>query len=147
MAWDIRKILLPTDGSPLAELAIEPAIDIAKQKKAEIVALHVTEVPMSIVELDLRNEEFKFKEPIENPLFKIEEEAKKYGVKVKKIIEKGPVMEKILEVAEKENVDLIVMGTKGRSGTKKLLGSIADGVITYGLCPVLAVREKKLFKI
>jgi nucleotide-binding universal stress UspA family protein len=46
-----------------------------------------------------------------------------------------------LEYAEKENIDLIVLGTKGRSGFKKLLlGSVASGVVTYAHCPVLVVK-------
>lgn len=44
--------------------------------------------------------------------------------------------------AEKENVDLIVVGTRGRSGFKRLLlGSIASGVVTYAHCPVLVVKR------
>jgi K+-sensing histidine kinase KdpD len=47
----------------------------------------------------------------------------------------------LLEYAEKENIDLIVVGTRGRSGFKKLLlGSIASGVVTYAHCPVLVVK-------
>jgi nucleotide-binding universal stress UspA family protein len=46
-----------------------------------------------------------------------------------------------LEYAEEENIDLIVLGTKGRSGFKKLLlGSVASGVVTYAHCPVLVVK-------
>ena len=52
-----------------------------------------------------------------------------------------PVDYVLLEYAEKENIDLIVVGTRGRSGFKKLLlGSIASGVVTYSHCPVLVVK-------
>jgi nucleotide-binding universal stress UspA family protein len=47
----------------------------------------------------------------------------------------------IVNYAETENVDLIVMGTRGRSGLKRsLLGSVASGVLTYAHCPVMVVR-------
>jgi nucleotide-binding universal stress UspA family protein len=47
----------------------------------------------------------------------------------------------ILEFAEEQNVDLIVVGTKGRTGFKKLLlGSTATSVVTYAHCPVLVVK-------
>lgn len=57
------------------------------------------------------------------------------------IIAKKSVVTEIVEYAEEHNIDLIVMGTRGRSGLKKLLlGSTAQGVITYAHCPVLVVR-------
>jgi nucleotide-binding universal stress UspA family protein len=47
----------------------------------------------------------------------------------------------IVEYAESENIDLIVLGTRGRSGFKKLLlGSVASGVVNYATCPVLVVK-------
>jgi nucleotide-binding universal stress UspA family protein len=52
-----------------------------------------------------------------------------------------PVDYVILEYAEKNNIDLIVVGTRGRSGFKKLLlGSIASSVVTYAHCPVMVVK-------
>lgn len=47
----------------------------------------------------------------------------------------------ILNYAESENLDLIVIGTRGRSGiTRMLLGSVASEVVTYATCPVMAVK-------
>jgi nucleotide-binding universal stress UspA family protein len=52
-----------------------------------------------------------------------------------------PVDYVILEYGEKNNIDLIVVGTRGRSGFKKLLlGSIASSVVTYAHCPVMVVK-------
>jgi nucleotide-binding universal stress UspA family protein len=51
------------------------------------------------------------------------------------------VLPAIVDYAEKNKVDLIVVGTRGRSGfTKLLLGSVASGVVTYASCPVMVVK-------
>jgi nucleotide-binding universal stress UspA family protein len=95
----------------------------------------VTPIPLSI-----SSEERKIAEKYLN---KVREMAKKARVKVEtKIIENRPsIVHAITEIAEKENCDLIVMGTKGRTGIKKfLLESVASGVVTYAPCPVLVVR-------
>jgi len=71
------------------------------------------------------------------------ENAKQNNVQLKTdlINSHRPVDYVLLEYAEKEKIDLIVVGTKGRSGFKKLLlGSIASGVVTYAHCPVLVVK-------
>ena len=57
------------------------------------------------------------------------------------IIAKKSVVSEIIEYSERNKIDLIVIGTRGRTGIKKLLlGSTAEGVITYAHCPVLVVR-------
>lgn len=57
------------------------------------------------------------------------------------IIVSTSIVSSILDYAEKENVDLIVVGTRGRSGIKKLLlGSTASGIVTYSSCPVIVVK-------
>ncbi len=71
----------------------------------------------------------------------IEEKAKREGVDIKKWIVQGHPAEKILKLAEEQSIDLIVMGTLGRSGIEKfLLGSVADKVIRNSRIPVLTVR-------
>jgi len=145
----IRKILVPVDGSESSMRAAEFAIDISKMKEAKVIALHVIHVPayaysgiegtptlpVSLLEAE--------KEAAKAYVDKVYELAKSVGVEVEtKIIEDRPsVVHAITDFAEKQGCDLIVMGTKGRSGIKKfLLGSVADGVLTYAHCPVLVVR-------
>jgi len=49
----------------------------------------------------------------------------------------------MIEYIEEQNISLIVVGTKGRSGVKRmLLGSIASGLVSYSPCPVLVIKEK-----
>lgn len=72
----------------------------------------------------------------------IEELAKTEGVDVRKWIIEGQPAKEILKLAEEEWVDLIVMGTLGRSGIEKfILGSVADKVIRGSRIPVLVVRK------
>jgi len=152
----INKILVPVDGSKPSDKAAEYAIDIAKRRRANLIAVHVMHLPayafaptpievmaaptITPIPITVSREKRKIAEKY---LKKVENMAKKVGVTVEtKIIENRPsIVHAITEIAEKEGCDLIVMGTKGRTGIKKfLLGSVASGVVTYAQCPVLIVR-------
>ncbi|MDH5448590.1 MAG: universal stress protein [Candidatus Bathyarchaeota archaeon] len=152
----ITKILVPVDGSKPSDKAAEYAIDIAKRVKANIVAVHVIHLPayaltptpiegmpthmMTPIPMTISNEERKM---AENYMNKVKKMAKRAKVKIEtKIVEDQPsIVHAITKIAEKEGCDLIVMGTKGRTGIKRfLLGSVANGVLTYAPCPVLVVR-------
>jgi nucleotide-binding universal stress UspA family protein len=150
MTWKVKNILVPTDGSKKAELAVKPALDIARQKKAKIISICVLAAPFEsscytgtgaaegaqIIE-DLKNDIAK--ENVE----RVVEKVKKGGVAAKAVITSGSPVDEILKAALKEKADLIVMGTKGKTGTKRVLGSVAASVISHAPCPVLAIREKK----
>lgn len=57
------------------------------------------------------------------------------------IIAEESIVSEIIEFAERENIDLIIMGTRGRTGFKKLLlGSVASEVVNFAHCPVLVIR-------
>lgn len=139
MTWNVRKILVPTDGSEASRVAVAPALDIAGQTKAEIVTLFVVDVPHPWVKGVAEAVKKNTGEPAIKEVAKV---AEKENLKVKGLIEEGNVADTILKVAEKEKIDLIVMATRGASVTKRLLGSVAYSVITYASCPVLVVREK-----
>ena len=152
----IKKILVPVDGSKPSEKAAGYAIYIAKTMKAHVVALHVMNIPAYAftttpiegmptpaaipIPLTVSSEERKI---ADSYLSGVEKIGKNSGVAVEtKIIEnQQSVVHAITEFAEKEGFDLIIMGTRGRTGiTKFLLGSVASGVLTYAPCPVLVVR-------
>jgi nucleotide-binding universal stress UspA family protein len=79
-----------------------------------------------------------------NELFEeVEEMAQKSGVKIKteSLMNASSVPDSIVNYAAKNNIDIIVMGTRGRTGVKKLfLGSVASAVVSHAHCPVLVVR-------
>lgn len=81
----------------------------------------------------------------QNMLDKIKEKAEKVNIQLKTEILMSPhttnTAAAIVNYAEKEHIDLIVIGTRGRTGiTRMLLGSVANGVVTYAHCPVLVVK-------
>jgi nucleotide-binding universal stress UspA family protein len=83
------------------------------------------------------------KEEAEQYIDKVKQKAteNKVSVKTDVLIKYTSVVKEIVEYAENYKVDMIVIGSKGRTGLKKLLlGSIANGVITYSHCPVLVVK-------
>lgn len=145
----ISKILVCIDGSKESVAAGHYSISLAKKYNARLISLSVVLFPViSNGRLwDARSLQELREEGIsqaESYLKLISENARKNGVQLDKtkVIEGSvPTVHNIVNYAEKENVDLIVIGTKGRSGFKKqLLGSVALGVVTYAHCPVIVVR-------
>jgi nucleotide-binding universal stress UspA family protein len=71
----------------------------------------------------------------------IKEQNPNIKVSTKVLLTGVAVYGEVIQYADKENIDLIVIGTRGRSGVKKLLlGSTASGVVTYANCPVLVTK-------
>lgn len=144
----IKRILLPIDGSPASLRAARYAVKMAKQEIAEIICIHAVAklpYPSDFGRLSEITETFYFetKKLAEKWFFNVEIIAAKEGVKLitDVIIDVTSVSEAIVQYAEKERVDLVVMGTRGRTGLKMfLMGSIANGVVLYAHCPVLVVR-------
>ena len=154
MEKKLSKILVPLDGSPTSMEAADYAIMLSTLHHTQIVLLHVLNVAEYYSSLQF----FEVKQPLESK--EIIEEAKKEANKwfniVKKkidgksgkqievetsIIISQSTVKSILDFAEEKNVDLIVVGTRGRSGIKKLLlGSTASGIVTYSSCPVIVVK-------
>ena len=141
-----KKILLATDGSVDANKAVEHAVWIANNSNAELIVLHVLETSkIPVVE----------RITLESALREVlTEEAKKVFSEVRKLIdscdcnvnvmykrEQGNPADKIIEAVEKENIDLVVMGTAGRHGLRRFwLGSVAENVVRYSPSPVLVVH-------
>jgi nucleotide-binding universal stress UspA family protein len=144
----LRKILVPLDGSEWSFRAARYAIKIATMAKAEIVCLHAVSNPPYTVyahadELvpryieEARNEAQKWCDDLKV----IAEKAGLTRLTAETIVNALSVADAITRYAEENYVDLIVMGTKGRTGLKKvLLGGVASPVISHAKCPVLVVR-------
>jgi nucleotide-binding universal stress UspA family protein len=149
----IRKILVAVDGSKPSVDASVQAIDISKRLNAEMTALYVVSPDIRYNYLEdtitprlpraLKDVMMIAMQTGEKHLDKVKQKAREKDVRVKTdvIIGISSVVKEIVEYAEKNKIDMIVIGSRGLSGIKKmLLGSVANGVVTYAHCPVLVVK-------
>lgn len=152
----MKKILFPTDFSNAADHAFIYALQLAKQLGASITTLHCYELPTiksnhlpvttrSIYE-DIRLDEFEdYKDNVPH-LRAIAVQAGMEDIPVNHVMQEGEAIYNIVRLAKKEQADLIVMGTTGASGLKRIfLGSTASEVMERAACPVLAVPAKSNF--
>jgi nucleotide-binding universal stress UspA family protein len=140
------KILVGVDGSKESMNAATHAIGLARKDNSELIYLTALQLPSfygwSAIE---PTQEWQKKDKLEREewINNILTRAKENDIKIKDQIIESPmsVDGAIVNYADKENVDLIVVGTRGRSGfSKKLLGSVALGVVTHASCPVIVVK-------
>ena len=145
-----ENILVPLDGSGYSIKAVEYAGRMAKGFNSKLIALYI--LPSSIrYNLPSNKEDSEinsqFNQIIQGSYIEaqnwLKDIAKKIDIEIvtEVIIAKESIISEIIEFAEQRNIDLIIMGTRGRTGFKKLLlGSVASGVVTYSHCPVLVIR-------
>jgi nucleotide-binding universal stress UspA family protein len=137
------KILIAIDGSDASMDAADYAISISKQHNAELYALHVIRADVDLFGphetsefmTEMRNEGKKYMD-------KVRLKANEKNIQIKtEFISSTNIAGGIVDYAEENNIDLIVIGTRGLSGFKKLLlGSVATNVVTYAHCPVMVVK-------
>ena len=140
----IRRILLPTDLSGAADRALKQAVELAAQHRAKIDILHV----VTLENLDPSN----FQQALNAYMAKVEDEVfndlanrsdaiKTRGLAVETVVARRPYpVEAILERIRETEPDVVVMGTHGRSGLRKLLlGSVAARIVLEAPCPVMTV--------
>ncbi len=141
------RILVAVDGSELSLNAAERALDIARHFNANLYAITVTYIPESyhLKQEDIMDKS-KNRESMTDAKIWLDnfmQAAKESNVilKTELINSHRPVDYVIMEYAEQEKIDLIVMGTRGSSGLKDLLvGSVTSSVVTYAHCPVMVVK-------
>jgi len=138
-----KKILVPTDGSEFAKKAQKHALFLASVSGAEIIAVSVTENNF-VNGLPLDDEVYQLnqilKERSEENLKEFDE-LNEENIKITHVVREGSPARVILEVSEEEAVDLIVMGSSGKSGFDRfIMGSVADKVVNSAKCAVLVVH-------
>ena len=144
MSKYFTKILVATDGSESSMAAADCAISVANNYESGLIALYVIESGTSILGTSPPPHLIEIKNQAQQYLDEIKHKASQIygGIQLKtEIIASPSIVDAIVSFAEEENVDLIIIGTKGESAIKKfLLGSVSSGVVTYAHCTVMVVR-------
>ncbi len=138
-----KKIMIATDGSEQVKKAIDAGIELAKLTGATLYAAYVI-VPAGYTQKDFGWDrtlrEFLETEAKKAVTF-VEETGKASGIRVEPVFLEGHPADRILDFAEQEDMDLIVMGTLGRTGIDRfLLGSVAEKVVRHSKIPVMVVK-------
>jgi len=140
-------ILVPTDFSDVANNAVDHAVAIAKIYGNEILLVHIVEASFLSSIIGGKN---NIKGGIVGQMLqdKLNEQCnaitEKHGVKAKGLIKEGRIYKTILEIAEEEELDSIVMGTNGAEGLEQIMGSNSSRVIAQSPVPVVVVKEKQV---
>lgn len=134
------KILFPTDFSTAAQTALELATSLARDRGAKLIIAHVEEPPMAYGGGELYyGIEMPDRKQLEKMLSEVVPTDPAVGYEHRLVI--GSPATAIVYLAEKENADLIVMPTHGRTGVLRvLMGSVAEEVVRKAKCPVLTVK-------
>jgi nucleotide-binding universal stress UspA family protein len=147
-----RKILIPLDGSELAEHALGVAVDLATKLKGELILFHVAQeliTPMSEMAYSVSSPHFitrlehSYRDEAERYLEGVAARVMHDDLTVTVRIEEGDVADAIVKTAERE-ADIIVMTSHGYTGfTKWVLGSVTERVVAHATCPVLIVKNER----
>jgi nucleotide-binding universal stress UspA family protein len=154
----MKKILVPTDFSKPATIASEVAVDIARRAGAEVVLLHVIEgAAEGSVNIggettyggNWEDKIFNLKliEKAKKQITKLTEDSKFEGVKLRTELRLGTPFHGMNAIITEHKVDLVVMGTSGRSDLEQMIiGSNTEKVVRQSHCPVLTVHNKPASK-
>ncbi|HYV52155.1 MAG TPA: universal stress protein [Candidatus Eisenbacteria bacterium] len=147
---EIKNILVPIDGSEYSLHAAQYAIRIARKEKAQLFCIHVVtpRIPYGYATLAAFTTKSQYYDDIKNKVESwfdnVRNMAKDEGIfdiKTEIFIDVKSIVESIIEYATQRNIDLIVIGTRGRTGLKRFfMGSVANGVVQHAHCSVLLVR-------
>ncbi|MEB2311440.1 MAG: universal stress protein [Sorangiineae bacterium] len=141
-----RRILVPIDFNPSSDRALELAVSLAEAHQAELVVVHVVEVPIYpyttqvIPEADLLTPlEDAARVELERTITRVRERLPGAGAELRR----GLAWQEVLAAVERSKADLIVMGTRGRRGVAHLLlGSVAEKLVRLSPVPVLTVHAE-----
>jgi nucleotide-binding universal stress UspA family protein len=149
----MKKILVPTDFSKISINAVEVAVEIAKKSNAEITLLHVVEEASSSsfsVTGEWQKEDWadklytiKLLEEIKGQLEKLVLDPRFSDVKITGELRIGNAFHGMRTIITEHKVDLVVMGTSGRSGAvDSVIGTNTERVVRHAKCPVLSINKK-----
>lgn len=138
-----RIILFPTDFSPSADAGLEYATSLARDSGARLMIVHVEEPPLAYAAGDMY---YGVPQPNTEALTRLLEAVRPSdpAVPCEHRMLTGDPAGAVVDLAKREKVDLIVMGTHGRKGLSRLLmGSVAEAIVRRAECPVLTVKASR----
>ena len=146
MSEEISKIMVGIDGSEASIKAVRKVLDMAKKYSAEVIAIHISLIPYYLRRLpqsgweELRAyDDEQMKIWLKNIMIEADEKNIQFKALVKETT--SSIVNEIIRSADAENIDLIVLGSTGKSRLDRMLvGSVAQGVMTNAKCSVLVVR-------
>jgi nucleotide-binding universal stress UspA family protein len=146
MQIDVERILVPLDFSDHAEPVLEWAAHLAEEHGSRVLLLHVYHLPVEFQQLEGAYLPPDFwanvKSEAEGHLASYAERLRERGLEVETLVREGYPATVIVDEADSQRSDLIVIGTHGHTGLKHLLlGSIAERVVQKAPCPVLTVKR------
>lgn len=141
------KVLVATDASAQAHLAVQRAVDLSSRSGAELHLVHVGELA-AMYHPEMRGYAYRHEASEKEARELLGEESERLrsaGADVAgSHLRMGRVDVEIVELAEELGVDVIVVGSRGLGGFRRaLIGSVSDSVVHHAPCPVLVVREKE----
>jgi nucleotide-binding universal stress UspA family protein len=144
MDTQYEQLLIPTDGSPEAEAAVAHAVELANRYDATLHALSVADVShFRGLDVDTSVIVEGFEEEARTAVDYVADTGAEAGVTVKTTVGQGSVSETILEYIAENDIDLVVVGTRGHHGLERyLLGSVAERLVRRSPVPVLTVRTE-----
>ncbi len=136
----LKTILHPTDFSDHSEYALQLACGLARDSGARLILMHVVPPPIAHGEVVARRQRDGYHAQLEKELNRLVPPDPQ--IRVARWLEDGDPATVIVQVAQDLPCDLIVMGTHGRTGVRRLLmGSVAEHVVRNAPCPVLTVAN------
>jgi nucleotide-binding universal stress UspA family protein len=152
LSLTIKKILITIDGSENSMKAAEYAVSLVKKYDAELTIMYVLYSELGFAYSNLLG--VTTPKAIEDVLDTQKKDVQKWFDEIRSklantkilvtdkiIVSVSSIVGEIVGFADEEKMDLIVLGTRGRTGFKKLLlGSVAEGVVNHSSCPVMVVR-------
>lgn len=150
----MKKILVPTDFSKPAQIAVDVAADIAKKANSQLILLHVVEEASGTsfnitgevnTAPDWEDKMFTMKliERSKKQMAKAFDDLKNSGLKVKQELRIGTAFHGMRDIIAEQKVDLVVMGTAGHAKLEEMIiGTNTEKVVRHAKCPVLTVHKK-----
>ena len=142
---NLKKILCPIDHSDGSKEALKYAVSFAMKNEAKLYLLHVIDIRSFDESIDTMAAQIPNDETIKQLKTKLLEcipEEIRSDMQLEALVVQGIPFAEIISIAKKNKVDMIVMGTHGRTGLAHIMiGSVSEKVVRKAHCPVLTVRQ------